>query len=241
MYMKTATDQKLMRELATLGAATVYEAYGQKGAIDPALKPLDTRSKLAGRAVTARVDPADNWFVHVALLHAGPGDVLVVDAGGYTQAGPWGDVLTLAAQQRGVTGLVIDGAVRDSRDIVEAGFPVFTRGVCIRRTTKRQPGEINVPVMIGGVEVRPGDILIGDADGLVRVPADEGEAARVAASRREEKEETQRARIRSGEATLDLLGLPWPEELPRPEETSTSVTEEAVHSSSTGVVTVSED
>lgn len=204
---------KEMARLGELGAATVYEAHGQKGAIDPAIKPLDPHSVIAGRAVTVKLDPADNWFIHVALLQAGPGDILVVDIGGYTQAGPWGDVLSLAAQQRGLAGLVIDGAVRDSRDIIDSEFPVFTRGICIRRTTKRQLGDVNVPVMIGGIDVKPGDILIGDADGLVRVPADEGEAALDAAEAREAKEAKQREKLRNGSSTLELLGLPWPEKL----------------------------
>lgn len=199
-----------MARLAELGAATVYEAHGQKGAIDPAIKPLDPASRMAGRAVTVKLAPADNWFIHAALLEAGPGDVLVVDIGGFVQAGPWGDVLTLAAQTRGLAGLVVDGAVRDSRTIVEAGFPTFVRGTCIRRTTKVQRGEINVPVVIGGVPVNPGDILIGDADGLVCVPGDEGAAALDAAEQREAKEEWQREQIRAGVSTLDLLGLPHP-------------------------------
>ncbi|MDQ1136358.1 4-hydroxy-4-methyl-2-oxoglutarate aldolase [Microbacterium sp. SORGH_AS 1204] len=196
--------------LAALGAATVYEANGQRGAIDPAIKPLDPTSRVAGRAVTVRLEPADNWFIHVGLLHAGPGDVLVVDAGGYVEAGPWGDVLTLAAQQRGLAALVIDGAVRDSQDIVAAGFPVFTRGVCIRKTTKVQRGDVDIPVTIGGQLVRPGDAILGDADGLVVVPAAELDQAIASGQERERKENEMRRRILEGATTLDLLGLPQP-------------------------------
>lgn len=206
-----AFDEAGMARLAELGAATIYEAHGQKGAIASEIKPLDPSTVLAGRAVTVRLEPADNWFIHVGLLQAGPGDVLVVDIGGYINAGPWGDILTLAAQERGLAGLVIDGAVRDSRDIVESGFPVFTRGTCIRRTTKRQLGDVNVPVVIGGIEVMPGDIMVGDADGLVRVPGAEGQIALEAAEARETKEAEMRDQLRQGASTLDLLGLPWPE------------------------------
>ncbi|MGO2660523.1 4-carboxy-4-hydroxy-2-oxoadipate aldolase/oxaloacetate decarboxylase [Mycetocola reblochoni] len=206
--MTTMTADSRLSRLAELGAATVYEAHGQRGAIDPALKPLDRNTVMAGRAVTVRLEPADNWFIHIALLEAGEGDVLVVDAAGYVDAGPWGDVLTLAAQQRGLAGLVIDGAVRDSRTIVEAGFPVFSRGVCIRRTTKVQRGEVGVPVTIGGTVVSTGDVLIGDADGLVRIGGDEIDAALASAEAREAKEERMRAQIRAGASTLDLLGLP---------------------------------
>ncbi|MFF1253919.1 4-carboxy-4-hydroxy-2-oxoadipate aldolase/oxaloacetate decarboxylase [Pseudarthrobacter sp. NPDC058329] len=206
----TETLDRRFSRLAALGAATVYEANGQRDAIDPAIKPLDPTSRIAGRVVTVDLEPADNWFIHVALLEAGEGDILVVDAKGYTQAGPWGDVLTLAAQERGLAGLVIDGAVRDSQEIIASGFPVFTRGVCIRKTTKVQNGRVNVPVTVGGVVVHPGDVLVGDADGLVRVSAADVDGALASSEQRELKEEAMRARIREGATTLDLLGLSHP-------------------------------
>ncbi|WP_404288825.1 4-carboxy-4-hydroxy-2-oxoadipate aldolase/oxaloacetate decarboxylase [Glutamicibacter arilaitensis] len=207
--MTTSTDT-LLTELAALGAATVYEANGQRDALDPAIKPLDPTSRIAGRAVTVDLEPGDNWFIHVAMLETRPGDILVVDAKGYTQAGPWGDVLTLAAQQRGLAGLVIDGAVRDSQEIIESGFPVFTRGVCIRKTTKVQRGRVNVPVTVGGVLIRPGDILVGDADGLVRVEEQDAANAVSSSSQRAQKENRMREEILAGASTLDLLGLPRP-------------------------------
>jgi 4-hydroxy-4-methyl-2-oxoglutarate aldolase len=210
MTATTQTTDPRMARLAALGAATVYEANGQRDAIDPAIKPLDPTTRIAGRVVTVDLEPADNWFIHVALLEAGEGDILVVDAKGYTQAGPWGDVLTLAAQERGLAGLVIDGAVRDSQEIIASGFPVFTRGVCIRKTTKAQKGRVNVPVTIGGVLIQPGDILVGDADGLVRVAAADIDTALTSSEHRELKEEQMRARIREGATTLDLLGLTRP-------------------------------
>lgn len=205
----TATADELAK-LADLGVATVYEANGQRDALDPAIKPLDPSSQMVGRAVTVSLAPADNWFIHVALLEAGPGDVLVVDAQGFTDAGPWGDVLTLAAQERGLAGLVIDGAVRDSRQIVESGFPCFSRGVCIRGTSKVQLGRINVPVTVGGVVIEHGDVLVGDADGLCRVLPDEVDAALVAAQAREDKEDLMKGEIRNGASTLELLGLDHP-------------------------------
>lgn len=200
-----------LAKLAALGAATVYEANGQRDALDPALKPLDPRTTIAGPAVTVALEPADNWYLHVALLHAGPGDILVVDAKGYTDAGPWGDILTLAAQQRGIAGLVIDGAVRDSRQIIESGFGVFSRGVCIRKTSKVQPGKINVDITVGGVLITPGDVLVGDADGLVRIRPEDIDTALASAADRNNKEDAMRARILAGESTLDLLGLPHPD------------------------------
>ena len=205
------TDTTTLTRLAELGAATVYEANGQIGALDAGLKPLDPTSTLAGRAVTLDLAPADNWYVHLALLECGPGDVLVIDAKGFLEAGPWGDVLTAAAQERGVAGLVIDGAVRDSQDIIASGFPVFARGLSIKGTTKVVPGKINVPVTVGGVVVEPGDVIIGDADGLVRVPADQVHSALASSEARAAKEERFVQQIRgNGATTLDLLGLPRP-------------------------------
>ncbi|WP_328631185.1 4-carboxy-4-hydroxy-2-oxoadipate aldolase/oxaloacetate decarboxylase [Streptomyces sp. NBC_00356] len=203
-------DQNTLDRLGELGAATVYEANGQCGAFDAGLKPLDPSRTLVGTAVTLDLPPADNWYIHLVLLEAGPGDVLVVDAKGYLEAGPWGDVLTCAAQERGLAGLVIDGAVRDSRDIIASGFPVFTRGLSIKGTSKAVPGRINVPVRVGGVRVEPGDIILGDADGLVRVPAHQTDAALAASEARAAKEAGFRDRIRTGVSTLDLLGLPRP-------------------------------
>ncbi|MFJ3214103.1 4-carboxy-4-hydroxy-2-oxoadipate aldolase/oxaloacetate decarboxylase [Streptomyces flaveolus] len=203
-------ERNLLDRLAELGTATVYEANGQRGAFDTGITPLDPSRTMAGTAVTLDLPPADNWYIHLALLEAGPGDVLVVDAKGYLEAGPWGDVLTCAAQQRGLAGLVIDGAVRDSRDIIASGFPVFARGLSIKGTTKAVPGRINVPVRVGGVHVEPGDIIVGDADGLVRLPVDEVDDALAASEGRAAKEAGFRDRIRAGETTLDLLGLPRP-------------------------------
>lgn len=210
MTTTTPIAPTALTRLAELGAATVYEANGQRDALDPALKPLDPTSRVAGRIVTVELEPADNWFIHVALLETQPGDILVVDAKGYTQAGPWGDVLTLAAQQRGVAALVIDGAVRDSQEIIASGFPVFTRGVCIRKTTKVQRGRVNVDVTVGGVLLHPGDILVGDADGLARVRPDDVETALASSAARAEKEEAMRQQILTGASTLELLGLPRP-------------------------------
>ncbi|MDA3626096.1 4-carboxy-4-hydroxy-2-oxoadipate aldolase/oxaloacetate decarboxylase [Saccharopolyspora sp. WRP15-2] len=207
---ETRPAQDVLDRLGELGAATVYEANGQRGALDAGIKPLDPATTAVGRAVTVDLAPADNWYIHVALLEAGPGDVLVVDAKGYLEAGPWGDVLTCAAQERGLAGLVIDGAVRDSRDIIAAGFPVFARGLSIKGTTKAVEGRVNVPVRVGGIIIEPGDLVLGDADGLVRVSADEVPDALAAAEARAAKEARFREHIRTGASTLDLLGLPNP-------------------------------
>jgi 4-hydroxy-4-methyl-2-oxoglutarate aldolase len=200
-------QQAMFEELRALGTATVYEAQGAKGALDSGMKPIDKRSRLVGPALTVDSRPADNLMLHYALLKARPGDVLVVDAKGFVEAGPWGDVLTAAAMKRGIAGLVINGAVRDASAIEQMGFPVFCRGLSIKGTGKVHPGRLNVPVCIGDVVIRPGDIIVGDRDGLVVVAPDEVRAVLESARAREAKEDAFRSAIEKGASTADLLGL----------------------------------
>lgn len=200
-------SQAVYEELRALGAATVYEAQGAFGALDSGIKPLDPRSRLAAPAFTVDMRPADNLMLHYALLKAGPGAVLVVDAKGFVEAGPWGDVLTAMAQKVGIAGLVIDGAVRDADAIVDAGFPVWCRGLSIKGTAKCQPGRVNVPVTVGGVVIHPGDVLVADRDGIAVVPVDRVDRALAAAREREDKESRMREAIARGATTAELLNL----------------------------------
>lgn len=201
-----ATSEQIV-QLRELGAATVYEAQDAKGALDHGMKPIDPTVRLAGPAFTVDCRPADNLMLHYAVQKAKPGDVLVVDAKGFMEAGPWGDVLTIQAMKVGIAGLVINGCVRDANLIIDLGFPVFCRGLSIKGTTKHQPGEVNVPVSIGDVLIQPGDIIVGDRDGLAVVPRGEVESTIVASLAREEKEAKQREAIAQGSFTSDLLGL----------------------------------
>lgn len=199
--------QATYKELRSFGSATVYEAQGAKGALDSGIKPIDPSSRLAGPALTVDTRPADNLMLHYALSKARPGDVLVVDAKGFLEAGPWGDVLTAAALKAGIAGLVIHGAVRDAGAIVEMGFPVFCRGLSIKGTGKVHAGKVNVPVCIGDVVIRPGDIVVGDRDGLVIVSPEEAQSVLESARAREAKEEEFRMAIEKGVSTAELLGL----------------------------------
>jgi 4-hydroxy-4-methyl-2-oxoglutarate aldolase len=201
------TTDKTIAALRDLGAATVYEAQGGRGAVDSGIKPIDPNSRLAGRALTIDTAPADNLMFHYALLKARPGDVLVVDAKGFLEAGPWGDILTEAALARGIAGLVTNGAVRDATSIEAMGFPVFCRGLSIKGTGKNHLGRVGGPVILGGVNVQPGDVVVGDRDGVVVVPAAEADAVLAKAQRRAEKEEDFRQAIREGRSTVELLGL----------------------------------
>ena len=201
------TTSEQIGQLRGLGAATVYEAQGAKGALDHGIKPIDPSVRLAGPAYTVDCRPADNLMLHYAVQKARPGDVLVVDAKGFMEAGPWGDVLTIQAQKVGIAGLVINGCVRDANLIIELGFPVFCRGLSIKGTGKNQPGKVNVPVTMGDVTIHPGDIVVGDRDGLVVVAQGEVESAIASSLSREEKEAGQRKAIERGAFTADLLGL----------------------------------
>lgn len=196
-----------IRILRELGSATVYEAQGAKGALDSGIKPISPAMRLAGPAVTVDIRPADNLMLHYAMLKVKPGDVLVVDAKGFVEAGPWGDVFTEQALKIGLAGLIINGAVRDASAITQMGFPVFCRGLSIKGTGKNQPGKLNVPICIGDVQINPGDIVIGDQDGVVVVQKDEVDFAIKASLAREEKEEIFREQIRKGVTTVELLGL----------------------------------
>ena len=192
--------------LKRLGTATVHEAQGQVGAMDSGMKPIDPSRRLAGPALTVDSLPQDNLALHLALAHAKPGDVLVVDAKGFLEGGPWGDVLTLAAMRRGIAGLVIDGAIRDSDAIIGMGFPVFARGLSIKATHKNHAGRIGSEIVCGGQAVRTGDVILGDRDGLVVLRGDIEDVI-AASEAREAKEERMRERIQAGESTVDILQL----------------------------------
>lgn len=202
-----SVTQDTLEKLKALGSATIHEAQGQTGAMDNEIKPIDPACRLIGRALTVDTRPDDNLMIHFALTKAKPGDVLVVDAKGFMEAGPWGDLLTLAAIRCGIVGLIIDGAVRDANTILELDFPVFCRGLSIKGTNKAQPGKVNQSVICGGVAVSAGDIVMGDRDGVVVVKAEDAVNTLALAAAREAKEDDIRKRIEAGETTVDILGL----------------------------------
>jgi 4-hydroxy-4-methyl-2-oxoglutarate aldolase len=196
-----------MTKLLAFGSATVYEALGKVGAMDHAIKPLDWRCSVVGRAFTIDSAPGDNLTLHYGASLAHRGDVLVVDAKKFVDAGAWGDILSHHAMNKGIAGLVIDGAVRDSRAIIDMGFPVFTRAVCIKGTSKVNLGQVNETIMCGGVRVRPGDVIVGDADGVTVVPQELVCEAYNASTKRERAESDFRSAIGHGASLIDLLNL----------------------------------
>jgi 4-hydroxy-4-methyl-2-oxoglutarate aldolase len=188
-------------------AATVYEAAERRGMLDPAIRPAWPGAKLCGPAVTVRCPPGDNLMLHRAVATASAGSVILADAGGHLKAGAWGEILTVAARSRRLGGLVIDGAVRDIEAIAALRFPVFSRGLAVGACTKERMGVIGRPLAVGGIRVRPGDLVFGGAEGVVVVPRDRVAAAYRAAVDRRRRERSLIRGLRRGQTTLELLGL----------------------------------
>ena len=199
---------KLIDLLREFDAATLYEAAGQQGMVDPSIRPAWPGAALCGPAATVRCPPGDNLALHQAVAAATPGVVLVASVGGYQMAGAWGEVLTVAAQARGIAGLVIDGAVRDIDAIAERRFPIFSRGLAVGACTKERNGALNLSLLFGGLTVRPGDIVAGNSDGLVVIEQDKAEEVLQAAVERRRREQVLFEELTKGRTTLELLGLP---------------------------------
>ena len=192
-----ATDE-LMARFRGVGTGPVCDALGRFAAMDYPIKPLDPAMQLVGSALTVWTRPCDNIAVYRALEMAQPHDALVIATNGYTTNSVWGELTTLVAHARDLAGVVTDGVVRDSREIIGIGLPIFARGLTPNSPFKNGPAQINVPITCGGIAVKPGDIIVGDADGVVVVPLEKAEPVleQVAAIRT--KEAGIRAEIEDG-------------------------------------------
>jgi 4-hydroxy-4-methyl-2-oxoglutarate aldolase len=169
---------------------------------------------VCGAAATVECPPGDNLMLHVAVANAPPGAILVANVCSYMLAGAWGEILTAAAQARGVAGLVIDGAARDIDAIRQVNFPVFSRGLAIGACTKERPGKLDITIQFGGATVRPGDLILGDADGLVVVEHERLDEVYETAIGRRKRESEINSKLRQGRTTMELLGLQDPRERP---------------------------
>ena len=194
-------------ELAALGVATVHEAAGRAGIVDLPLTRVVPGSRAAGPARTALCAPGDNTMVHALVAHARPGDVLVLTSAEPAPVAFVGDLLATQARAQGVAAVLVDGAVRDLDELADLGLPIWTRFVRAQGATKGEVGKLDVPVVVGGVEIRPGDLVVMDGDGAVVVPTDRVEAVLSAARERADKETAVRPRYRDGELSYDLQGL----------------------------------
>ncbi len=202
-----SVTQAQLDELRELGAANLYHGNGEQGALDPMIKPIDPAMTLAGPALTVDVPAGDNLALHVAISRATPGTVLVVDYKSHMDVAVTGDIMALAAQQRGLAGMVIDGAVRDANEITQLGVPVFARGLSIRGPSKQGPGTVGRPILLGDVSVRTGDIVVGDRDGVVVLAADGWAEALEQARQRNIREEEVRRKLMAGETTMSVMEL----------------------------------
>jgi 4-hydroxy-4-methyl-2-oxoglutarate aldolase len=172
VHVRTKIDRvapELVEQFKKHTSATIHEASGRKGYIDYRIKPIAGGMKVCGPAFTVQCPPGDNMMLHKALEKARPGDVSVAVVGGAEDYGYFGELMATSALARQVGGLVIEGCIRDSADIIEAGFPIFSKGFCIRGTVKGTLGLVNYPTVFGGLTVNPGDLIAGDDDGLVLV------------------------------------------------------------------------
>jgi 4-hydroxy-4-methyl-2-oxoglutarate aldolase len=192
--------------LSKFSAATLCEAMGNKNYLPSGIKPIAQSMRVCGPAYTIQTMPRDNVLLHRAYAYARPGDVLIADCSGFYEAGYWGDLLSLGAQMHGINGLVIDGCVRDADDIETMNFPVFSRGLCVRGTSNHGDGILNEPIIIGGVLIHPGDLVVGDRDGVVIVPQARISEIIEKAMAREEKEKLTRAELRKGRPSIDIYG-----------------------------------
>ena len=199
----------LIKELSSFSAATICEALGNKGNLPSGIKPIATNMKICGSAYTVQTMPRDNVLLHRAYAYAKAGDVLIANCSGFYEAGYWGDLMSLGAKTKGINGLVIDACVRDADDIEAMGFPVFSRGLCIRGTSNHGDGILNEPIIIGDVLINPGDIIVGDRDGVVVVPFNKIEETIEKAVAREAKEVRTREELRKGKTSSQIYG--WDE------------------------------
>lgn len=200
-------ERAAVEKLARFGVATIHEAMGRVGLMKPYMRPIYTGANVCGTAVTVLLQPGDNWMMHVAAEQLQEGDVIVAACTADNSDGFFGDLLATSFRARGAKGLIIDGGVRDVKDLTAMKFPVFSRAISAKGTIKATLGSVNVPIICAGALVNPGDVVIADDDGVVVVPATIAQEAADAAEAREANEADKRAKLASGVLGLDMYKM----------------------------------
>lgn len=198
---------EVIKTLGEQGSATISEAQGRTGLLNPYMRPIYPSARVAGSAVTVLCQPGDNLMIHAAIEVCQPGDVLVVTTTSESTDGMFGELLATSCQAHGIRGLVIDAGVRDVTDLTALEFPVWAKAISAQGTVKATPGSVNVEVVCAGAIIRPGDVIVGDQDGVVVVKRETAAEVAIRGQQRIEKEQKSRERLKAGELGVDFYGL----------------------------------